>query len=115
MDARGLPWGVQWEIARQVSLRNCSWEDISMSALDYFRTKGSAPLESDSDSVPPAPVSVLNARVAPYVEDYLRWNKDTFGSQRPSKEILATVCHFAALPIFHKLILPNCQVTLART
>jgi len=84
-----------------------------MSALDHLKTKGLAPRESHSDSVPPA-LGVLNARVAPYVEDYLRWNKDNFGSQKPSKEILATVCYSIALAVFHELI-PNCQVTLART
>jgi hypothetical protein len=34
---------------------------------------------------------VLNARIGPYIEDFFRWNRHTFGSQRPSKEILATV------------------------
>lgn len=90
MDARGLPWGVQWEIARLISLGQCSWDDISMSALDVLRTEGLPPPDPDSPTSESTP-AVLNARLGPYIEDLFRWKKHTFGNQRPSKEILATV------------------------
>ena len=89
MDARGLPWGVQWEIARLVSLGHCTWHDISMSGLDLLRTEGLSPSDPDSSAKP-----VLCAPIAPYVEDLFRWNKNSVGHQRPSKEIQATVSYY---------------------
>jgi hypothetical protein len=80
MHERGLPWGVQWEVARLVSRGHCTWEDISMPHLDRLKREGS------HDS----PI-VLNKPIAPYVEDLFRWNKESFGHQRPSKEVQATV------------------------
>ncbi|KAH9962190.1 RNA dependent RNA polymerase-domain-containing protein, partial [Russula dissimulans] len=70
MNVRGLPWGVQWEIVRLISLGHCTWQDVTMSRLDAQ--------------------TVLNARIAPYVEDLFRWGKHSFGSQKMTKEIQAT-------------------------
>lgn len=97
MDTRGLPWGVQWEIARLISLGHCSWNDISMQALDFLRTEGLSPPDHP-DSHTSTPAAVLNARIAPYIEDFFRWNRHTFGSQSLSKEILATVRSPVSLP-----------------
>jgi hypothetical protein len=91
MDKRGLPWGVQWEVARLVSRGHCTWEDISMPHLDLLREEGTDPKSHDTLIVP-------NERIAPYVEDLFRWNKRSFGHQGPSKEIQATVC-YNALPL----------------
>jgi hypothetical protein len=82
MDVRGLPWGVQWEIARLVSLGHCTWKDITMSGLDILKHNGCS-LDS--------PGSVLNARVAPHVEDFFRWKKRSPEGHRASKEVLSTV------------------------
>jgi hypothetical protein len=82
MADRGLPWGVQWEVARLVSRGHCTWKDISLPHLDLLRKEGSR------DS----PI-VLNKPIAPYIEDLFRRNKLNFGDQTPSKEIRATVCH----------------------
>jgi hypothetical protein len=90
MDARGLPWGVQWEIARLISRGYCTWEDVSMLRLDLLRKEG---LSHDTSAMP----TVLSNRIGPYVEDLFRWNKETFGHQGTSKEILATVCYYLAL------------------
>lgn len=86
MDVRGLPWGIQWEIARLVSLGYCTWKDITMSGLDCLKNNGLSPSPSDS----PGPARVLNARGAPHVEDCFRWNKHSSGGRRASKEALAT-------------------------
>ena len=98
MDARGLPWGVQWEIARLITLGYCSWKDISMSALDCLRNEGLSTLNPDSPSPSPAPATVLNARIAPYVEDFFHRKKNSFGTQRRTKEVRATVRHIVSLP-----------------
>src|SRR6267154_912719 len=95
MDKRGLPWGVQWEVARLVSRGHCTWQDISMSHLDLLQEKG-------SHDTP----TVLNNPIAPYIEDLFRWNKQSFGHQRSSKEIRATVC-YNALP--YNLITNHCH------
>ena len=89
MDSRGLPWGVQWEIARLVSLGYCTWHDISMSGLDRLRIEGL----SSSDPDCPAKLAVLCAPIAPFVEDLFRWDKHSFGCQRRSKEIQSTVSY----------------------
>jgi hypothetical protein len=81
MEKRGLPWGVQWEIARLVSRGYCTWKDISMDRLDRLEAEGS----------PHDTPIVLNKPIAPYIEDLFRWNKQSFGHQRSSKEIQATV------------------------
>ncbi|KAI9459182.1 RNA dependent RNA polymerase-domain-containing protein [Lactarius psammicola] len=86
MDARGLPWGVQWEIARLVSLGYCAWNNITMLGLDYLKNNGFSPSPSDS----PGPARVLNARVAPHVEDLFRSKKHSFGGRKTSREALAT-------------------------
>ncbi|TFY59667.1 hypothetical protein EVG20_g7698 [Dentipellis fragilis] len=52
MDARGLAWGVQWELARLVSSERYKWSDLSPEALD--RLKGTC------------------KEVAPFIEDLLR-------------------------------------------
>ncbi|KAH9171061.1 hypothetical protein EDB89DRAFT_1191929 [Lactarius sanguifluus] len=88
MDARGLPWGVQWEIARLVSLGHCAWNNITMPGLDSLKNNGMSPSPSDE----PGPPRVLNARVAPHVEDLFRSKKHSFGGRRASREALATVC-----------------------
>ncbi|KAI9508083.1 RNA dependent RNA polymerase-domain-containing protein [Russula earlei] len=59
-----------------------------MSGLDALRAEGLSP-PSDSDGAPGQ--VVLSARIAPYVEDLFRWNKNSFGTQRVTKEIQATV------------------------
>jgi hypothetical protein len=82
MERRGLPWGAQWEITRLVSRDLCTWQDVSMERLDRLRDEGSR----DSSIV-------LNKRIAPYIEDLFRRNKEGFGRQRLSKEVQATVCY----------------------
>ncbi|KAI0249735.1 RNA dependent RNA polymerase-domain-containing protein [Lactifluus subvellereus] len=57
-----------------------------MSGLDCLRKEGLSP--SNPDSL--APTAVVNARIAPYVEDLFRWNKNTFGTQRRTREVQAT-------------------------
>jgi hypothetical protein len=92
MDTRGLPWGVQWEIARLISLGHCTWKDVAMTDLDLLRKEGLSP----SDSV------VLSAPIAPYVEGlFRRWHKTLHkGShQRLSKETQATVSHSLSLSL----------------
>ncbi|KAI0293977.1 RNA dependent RNA polymerase-domain-containing protein [Russula brevipes] len=92
MDARGLPWGAQWEIARLISLGHCTWNDISIEGLDRLRKEGLSPSASAStgpDSPTPT-LQVHNAPIAPYIEDLFRWNKSSFGNQKLSKEIQAT-------------------------
>jgi hypothetical protein len=90
MDARALPWGVQWEIARLISLGYCSWDDITMVALDLLQTKGLPPSDpSHPDST--KPTMPLCAPVAPHVEDYFRWGRNLFGTQNMSREMTATV------------------------
>ena len=64
MHERGLPWGVQWEVARLVSRGHCTWKDISIPHLDRLQKEG-------SHDTP----TVLNKAIAPYVEDLFRWNK----------------------------------------
>lgn len=88
MDDRGLPWGVQWEVARLVSRGHCTWSDISMSRLDHLREEAlrKERLPHDTPLVP-------NNPIAPYIEDLFRWNKESFGHQRSSKEFQATVCY----------------------
>lgn len=80
MASRGLPWGVQWEVARLVSRGHCTWKDISMYRLDLLQAEGSRDTPT-----------VLNKPIAPYIEDLFRSNKETFGHQRSSKEVQATV------------------------
>jgi len=80
MEKRGLPWGVQWEVARLVSRGHCAWKDIYMDRLDRLEMEGS----------PHDSLIVLNKPIAPYIEDLFRWNKQSFGHQRPSKENQAT-------------------------
>ena len=88
MDDRGLPWGVQWEVARLVSRGHCTWKDISVPRLDRLREEAlrKEALPHDTPIVPSKPI-------APYIEDLFRWNKESFGHQRPSKEVQATVCY----------------------
>lgn len=86
MDARGLPWGVQWEIARLVSLGQCEWNNITMPGLDCLKNNGISPSPSDE----PGPPRVLNARVAPHVEEFFCSKKNSFGGRRASREALAT-------------------------
>ena len=88
MDVRGLPWGVQWEIARLVSLGYCAWKDITMSKLDCLKNNGFSPSPSDS----PGPARVLNTRIAPDLEDFFRCKKHGSGGRSASREALATVC-----------------------
>ena len=88
MDVRGLPWGVQWEIARLVSLGCCAWKDITMSKLDYLKNNGLSTSPSDS----PGPARVLNTRIAPDLEDFFRPKKHSSGERSASREALATVC-----------------------
>ena len=88
MDSRGLPWGVQWEIARLVSLDHCTWHDISMSGLDRLRTEGLSAPDPDSPAK-----AVLCSRTAPFVEDLFRWNKHSFNCPRLSKENQSTVSY----------------------
>jgi hypothetical protein len=64
-----------------------------MSGLDCLRKEGL--FASSPDSL--APTAVLNARIAPYVEDLFRWKKNTFGTQRRTREVRATV-RFIASP-----------------
>ncbi|KAI0305318.1 RNA dependent RNA polymerase-domain-containing protein [Multifurca ochricompacta] len=86
MDARGLPWGVQWEIARLISLGCCSWEDISLSELDTLREEGL----STPDHNTLTPTAVRNAPIAPHVEDLFRLKTKSFGRRAISKEVQAT-------------------------
>lgn len=88
MDVRGLPWGVQWEIARLVTVGYCGWKDITMSKLDCLKNNGLSTSPSDS----PGPARVLNTRIAPDLEDFFRHKKLSSGERRASKEALATVC-----------------------
>ena len=105
MDTRGLPWGVQWEVARLISRGHCTWEDISIDHLDRLRTEG---LSDDSDTV-------LNKPIAPYIEDLFRWNKHSFGHQRTSREIQATVRYNRhCLALYTLLLTIAVIVTLAR-
>jgi len=114
MDARGLPWGVQWEIARLISLKHCEWDDISMSALDVLRTEGLSPPDPDDPDTPTSTPAVLNAQIGPYIEDLLRWNKHTFGSQRRTKEVLSTVRSRFPRPVIHTNICPACPSHLGK-
>ena len=105
MENRGLPWGVQWEVARLVSRGYCTWKNIELCDLDLLREEGSRDSESP-----------LNEPIAPYIEDIFRRdkkdrferNKEEFGHQRPSKEARATVCYnVTALP--YNLITDHCR------
>lgn len=58
-----------------------------MDHLDCLRKEG-----SHHDDAADAPI-VLNKPIAPYIEDLFRWNKQSFGHQRLSKEVQATVCY----------------------
>jgi len=86
MDSRGLPWGVQWEIARLVSLGYCTWKDITPSVLDRLKNDGLSPSPSDS----PGPARVLNSRIAPDLEDSFRRKKQSSEVHRASREAQAT-------------------------
>jgi RNA-dependent RNA polymerase len=92
MDARSLPWGVQWEIARLISLGYCSWNDITMDALDRIKTEGLSPPDPDFPKQ-----TVLCARVAPRLEEFFRSERHTFGTRKVSREMMATVCYVIAL------------------
>ena len=59
-----------------------------MLGLDYLKNNGFSPSPSDS----PGSARILNARVAPHVEDLFRSKKYSFGGRRASREALATVC-----------------------
>jgi RNA-dependent RNA polymerase len=37
MDAKHIPWGAQWNIARGVSTGQWKWEDVTPSKLDLLR------------------------------------------------------------------------------
>ncbi|KAF5390517.1 hypothetical protein D9757_002717 [Collybiopsis confluens] len=41
LDSRSLPWGVQWEIARLVSLGRLKYEKVYMNDLDKLKAEGS--------------------------------------------------------------------------
>jgi hypothetical protein len=58
-----------------------------MSGLDLLKNNGLSP--SDSPGSP----RVLNARIAPHVEDFFRWKKHSWGGYEASKEALATVSY----------------------
>jgi len=100
MNARSLPWGVQWEIARLISLGYCSWNDITMDALDRIKTEGLSPPDHDSPKQ-----TVLCARVAPRLEEFFRSERCTFGTRKVSREMMATVCYVIALTVTNKLTL----------
>ncbi|KAI0264673.1 RNA dependent RNA polymerase-domain-containing protein [Gloeopeniophorella convolvens] len=79
MDARGLPWGVQFEIARLVSLDVCKWHHVEPSKLDLLRTHGLSP-----EGI------VLHTKIGPHVEDVFRRKHINFGSRQTSEESEAT-------------------------
>ncbi|KIK68052.1 hypothetical protein GYMLUDRAFT_216523 [Collybiopsis luxurians FD-317 M1] len=41
LDCRNLPWGVEWEIARLVSIGKFGYEDFEISGLDKLKNEGS--------------------------------------------------------------------------
>lgn len=57
-----------------------------MSGLDCLKNNGLSPSDSSG------PARVLNARVAPHVENLFSLKKHSFGGCRASREALATVC-----------------------
>lgn len=95
MDRRGLPWGVQWEIARLLSLGYCAWKEVTPAKLDYLKNNGFSPSPSDS----PGTATVLNSRIAPDVEDSFRGKKHSSEGRSTSKEAQATVCSPSPTPL----------------
>jgi hypothetical protein len=98
MDVRGLPWGVQWEIARLRSLgsRALPWKEITPEKLDCLKNNGLSPSPSDS----PGPPRVLNSRIAADLEDFFLCERHSSeGRSRASKEAQATVCYFSPTPL----------------
>ena len=87
-----------------------------MSTLDVLRTEGLSPPNPVDPDTPASTPAVLNAQIGPYIEDLLRWNRHMFGSQRQTKEVLATVrSPVLPDPSSTRTYAPPVLVTLART